>query len=67
MCVLYFFLYVVGVIHKNIHAKPIIYHIVSYVQHRERLGVCYFIIVVLVLVLVKNSLKKERMKEAKTF
>lgn len=64
MC-LVFFLYFVGVIHKNIHAKPIIYHIVSYVQHRERLGVCYFIIVVLVL--VKNSLKEERMKEAKTF
>lgn len=60
-----FCLYFVGVIHKNIHAKPIICHIVSYVQHRERLGVCYFIIVVLAL--VKNSLKEERMKEAKTF
>lgn len=62
MC-LVFFLYFLGVIHKDIHAKPIIYHIVSYVQHRERLGVCYCII----LVLVKNSLKEERMKEAKTF
>lgn len=64
MRVLYFFLYFVGVIHKNIHAKPILYHIVSCVQHRERLGVCYFIVF---LALVKNSLKEERMKEAKTF